>query len=714
MTEQGIELGFDRPLESKNALDADKLGRRGYAEAAVRALSRVTSTAGFVLSVEGAWGSGKTSTLAMIEALLSHLKPVPVIVHFNPWQIGDRDALLRHFLAKIASAVKLADHAADGKNVAREIKAYGKVFDFIKLVPGAEPWASLVKTVIESAGETVDSVATYKIPDVEARKNKVEQALRDFGRPIIVFIDDLDRLFPFEVFEMVRIVKAIGDLPNVGYVLACDPEYVSAALKEAGVPLSENYLDKIVQVRFPLPAIGLASRSTLINEALSRLHPDSGNPYFNNAHDRLGLMYFSGLRDLLEQPRDYAKVFNTVAVIEPTLRGEVVLADIIAAAALMVKALPVYELIRKEPRWFVGRLPGDQGLFKEPAEIVKDGAPSLGAAFERCANPSAVRKLVHCLFPMTAKAEDDFVFGQVSHIEGHIAAPARLLVALQLNVSGSDVSYVAARRYLVHPEQRTHVTSALTQQNCLEFLESLGDVAESTGAAGVSDVERLCLDIARLADSELFSIRSRDRSGFFRLSAEDVGLRAIRLIAKAAAGERSTAIAFSIVSDPNALTVGTELFGRSFVTKEKDKSELLCDPEAELKLAGKLSKNILAAAAADRLFTTCNPGFLLWRLKAIAPKICPKVFAAIKSADPTLDGFALAFFAHSYDSIKGQRYSLPDERAKLEAYCSLKTLQNHAKKRLADPTLQLPARAVWRAIVDEKSVYGIDGSDARD
>lgn len=713
LTDQKAELGFDRPLRFKEALQADKLGRRGYANAAVHALGRVSSTAGFVLSVEGAWGSGKTSTLAMMEALLRAQKPAPVIVHFNPWLVGDRDALLRHFLCKIAAEVKLADHAADGKRVARELKAYSKVFDFIKLIPGAEPWSSLVKSVLESAGETVDSVADYKTPDVETRKSKVEVALQRFERPIIVFIDDIDRLFPLEVFEMVRIVKAVGDLPNVGYVLAWDPEYVSDALKAAGVPRSQTYLDKVVQVRFPLPAIGLEARGVLINEALSRLHPDANNVYFANARDRLGMLYFSGLRDILEQPRDYARVFNTVAVIEPTLRGEVVLADIIGLAALMVRAPCVYELMRKEPRWFVGRLPGDESLFQKTEEILKEGAAQRDEAFDECSHPSAVRKLVHRLFPLTARADDEFTIGRVLEVEGHIAAPARLLVALQLHVSGADVSFVVARRFLMHPAQRGQIASLLTLQNCLEFLVCLGDVAESTAAAGVDDVEQLCLDIARLVDSEPFPSKSQDRSGFFRLPAEDVAVRAIRLILTAVAADKACAVAERIVGHPGALTVGMELFTASYQVHKDDKDSIRCAPESKAKLANKLAKNILEAARAGRLLTICNPAFLLWRLGEIAPGECPKVFAAIKEVDASLDGFALAILSHSFDSTKGQRYSLPDDRSKVEVYCPLHELKKYASKRMADQALELPAKAAWRAVVEEKSFYGVDGSHAR-
>lgn len=713
-TNQKVELGFDRPLSSKEALEADKLGRRGYAQAAVHALARVSSTAGFVVSVEGPWGSGKTSTLAMMEALLMAQQPTPIIVHFNPWLVGDRDALLRHFLSKIADKVKLTDRAADGKKVARELKAYGKVFDFIKLIPGAEPWATLVKTVIESAGESVDSVANYKTPDVEAKKEKVEAALRNFGRPIIVFVDDIDRLFPLEVFEMVRIVKAVGDLPNVGYVLSWDSEYVQDALKAAGVPRSETYLDKVVQIRLPLPAIGLEARGVLMNEALERLSADAHRTHFSNGRDRLGMLYFSGLRELLEQPRDYARVFNTVAVLEPALRGEVVLADIIGLAALMVRAPRIYDLMRKEPRWFVGPLPADHAVFRKTEDILKEGASEREAAFERCGHPSAVRKLVHRLFPLTARADDEFTFGRVVDVEGHIAAPARLLVALQLHVGGSDVSFVMARRYLTHADQRREIARSLTTQNCLEFLECLGDVAESTAAAGVDDVEELCLDIARLADTEPFPSRSQDRSGFFSLTAENVAIRAIDLVAKFAASATTASLAERIVVEPEGLSVAVEVFERSYLSSKADDESLRCRPESKEGLASRLAMNVLQAAKGGRLLKTCNPGFILWRLSSVAPSECPKVYAALKAVDPTLDSFALTILGHSFDSTKGQRYSLPNDRTKVEAYCSLKELKTHASMRLADPALKLPALAAWRAVVEEKSVYGIDGSYAED
>ena len=214
-------------------------------------------------------------------------------------------------------------------------------------------------------------------------------------------------------------------------------------------------------------------------------------------------------------------------------------------------------------------------------------------------------------------------------------------------------------------------------------------------------------------DTEPFPTRSQDRSGFFLLPAENVAVRAIRLIVKAAAADQASAITERIVVEPEGLTVATELFSRSYLGDKEDNENLRCAPVSQSKLAEKLAKNILEAAKAGRLLTTCSPGFLLWRLSSVAPGECHKVFAAMKLVDDSLDGFALAILSHRFDSTKGQRYSLPDDRSMIEAYCSLKEFKKHANRRLADETLKLPALAAWRAVVEEKSVYGVDGSYAR-
>lgn len=711
MDQTKLTIDMDHPLVAGKALAHDKLNRSGFAASIVHALQKISSNSGFVVSVEGTWGSGKTSTLAMIEELLNKQSTAPVIVNFNPWLIGDRDALLRLFLGKIATAVKLTDHTKNGRKAAKELKSYAKAFDVIKLIPGAEPWASIVKSVVSSVGEATGDIFDLKSPDIESQKIRVEEALHKFPHPIIVFIDDIDRLFPQEVVEMIRIIKAVGDLPNVGYVLAWDAKYVQNALASASIPQSDTYLDKIVQVRMPLPCLSISAKESLINEALEALPDDVLKTYFPSNEDRLSLLYFSGLRELLEQPRDVARLFNTLALIEPALRGEIVFADILGLAAVMVKGTTVFELLQKSPHNFVGRFPKDSGIEKSE-DILKNGQEPRKTAYQQCSNPDAIRKLIHFLFPQVAQIEDEFSIGQVSEIDGHLAAPARLLVALQRNLSANDVSFISARKYLLSPDARPDISKALTVNNCLEFLESLGDMAKVITDLGMVDIEEISLSITRLVDQEPFLSRTK-ALGRFTLSPEMVAENSVKQLIVAVDNKKETIVSSIIVQDPKSLTVAAEIVANHYLrTRERSRDQLLLPTSDNDKdaLTRQWAHNILVAAQENWLLKTCTPGFILWTLARLLPQACPAVFQAIRDNEPSLDSFAMEILGSRFDSHKGQAYVLPKDLAVLEAYSSMDMLRAHAERRLLDHELAYPAKAAWRAMLENKSIYGKDGS----
>lgn len=712
-TEAGVN--FDVSLQVESALQDDKLDRAGFAESAATALRKVSSSTGLVVSIEGAWGSGKTSALAMIEAILR--RPVaahqPLIVHFNPWLVGEKDALLRHFLSRIAGAINMGDRTRDGKKVAKEIKAYSKAFDLVKLIPGAEPWTSLIKSVLDAAGDTAEAVSEYKTPDIEAYKQKVEQALRESRRPIIVFIDDIDRLFPNEVFEMVRIIKAVGALPNVGYVLAWDSAYVSSALDKLGVPYAGSYLDKVVQIRMPLPSLSLSARRKLMNGALDELPPEALVPRFRDHDQRISGLYYSGLREMLDQPRDMARVFNSVRMMEPPLRGEIVFSDILGLAAISVKAPSVFELLRSNPRLFVGRLVDDHGLLEKSEDVIKDGEPDRRRAYDACSSPSGVQRVVHYLFPSVAEAEDSYALSTASYADGTIAHPARLAVALQLSVTSGDVSLAAARRYLQEPEQRNGIIGALVQENCYAFLELLEDVTKSLGGEGITDLDDLCMAIAGLPEQPLFVEKAKTGKESISLNAEDHALRAVVALLRSIEPGRMSAIAERIAKDPTTLSCAAEIVTQSYVPQRQRYSEQLIAPdEVRESVLQAFSANVLKAAEEDRLFKMNNPGFILWTLARSAPSICPAVYAAAKTAQPSLDSFAMEFLRNSWDASKGQTYSLPRDEALHSVYCPVEDFKAHAASRLGDGSLKNPAKAAWRSVVEGKNLYGVDGSEA--
>lgn len=710
MSKELPHISPDHALESQNALELDELQRRGFAAAAVAALERVSATSGFVLSIDGRWGSGKTSTLAMIEQLIrEESDPVPIVVHFNPWLVGDRDSLLRQFLGAMASALELTDHAANAKKVAAELSNYSKVFDLLKWIPGAEPWASIVKVVVKSAGDAASGFADQRSRDIDAQKSKLESELKQLDRRILVIIDDIDRLFPTEAFEMVRIIKAVGQLPNIGYVLAWDPEYVRRSLKSLAVPHADTYLDKIVQIRLPLPPLTPEAKLRLLNKALQSLSPAALWTHFPKQEERMQMLYFQGLRDLLEQPRDITRVLNTVSVIEPGLRGEVVFADILGLACLMVRAPRIYDALRRDPGLFLGSLPSKPvGL--DPKQAKRQYKEVMEDLYAKSGSPDAIRKLVHHLFPDVQRASGGYVLHSSVVAEGHIASKSRLGIATQLGIGTSDVSLVDARRYLTDPAARSAVAAKLNKDNAFGFLEMLSDFCSVISKEEFGDLPGLCLAISRMVDTAPYSGGLLPRV-FLAIPAEDVAHRAISRIISAANAKQAGAIAYLLATDKASLTIASKVL-RGGLSTNHDPEAVVCTSAKQSKAAAIFAKNIIDALGDGTFWDRISPADILWSLMRVAPAQGSKVLAALKRNDPNLDTFALNFLKHAFSSNGGQSYAVPEDKAAVANIIKIGSLKAHARKRLKDSNVGYPLRAAWQSVVDDKALYG-DGSDAR-
>lgn len=717
MADEVHQIRVDHPLRLGTALSNDLLNRRNFSRSIAKVLERVSNEVGLVMSVEGEWGSGKTSVLAMLEELLT-ADPTPrspIIVHFNPWLVGDRDALLRQFLAVITKEVALADHASDGKKVAKKLLAYSKGFDLLKLIPGAEPWASIVKSVMESVGTTTESIAEYKTPDIEERKQELEKALAKYSRRIIVLIDDIDRLFPAEVFEMVRIVKAVGDLPNIGYVLAWDSSYVSLALEKLKVPHSERHLDKVVQVRLPIPPLSYSMRMAIMEQGLRNLPHDALKEYFHNSDERLPLAFYHGLSDLIETPRDVVRLYDIVQTIEVGLRGEIHLADIIALAAIMIKAPLVYELLSKSPEAFVGRRPGGKNFLSKEEELIQAHAKARNDAIDKSSSPRAARELIEWLFPKICIGEAKFGFSAPSFTEGHIGHPERLLVALQFCMKPDDVSLVSVQQYLTKPEKRAGVIETLHVDSCVDFLHKLGEMTKGLKNHVTINVADLGLSIARLVDQPVFSKRAHARNSIWEQRTSRRAASIIDTIVQECNFPDKEGLAETIIADEQSLSVASEVVLTSFASSRsagdtKPEYHLFASVERREQLLKVFADNVEQAAIEGNLFSKSSPDFILWALALHVPKRCKHILKKIAQHDTKLDKFVEAHLRDGSDSVKGQIYALPKDVKHLTAFAPLDHFRELALARLSDPTLEYPTKAAWQAILEERPIYGKDGS----
>jgi predicted KAP-like P-loop ATPase len=264
--DQNYSVRGDRAL---NSGDEDKLGFREVAKRIATSVVDRASEDGLVIGVEGAWGSGKSSLLFLIADELGKLPEdrKPTVINFRPWLIGNRDALITVLFGELsrqldqvalsagdATRISVAKAKEAGEALRRFMNGLSKAGSAIEVVGDASGfgpirWAGKgLKAVGELVGKKPPS------PQLSELKDKLIKSLRDLGHRFVITIDDVDRLEPTEVIEILRLVRSVVDLPNVIYLLCYDSDILAHSIeKAASVKSGQSYLEKIIQLTVMVP-----------------------------------------------------------------------------------------------------------------------------------------------------------------------------------------------------------------------------------------------------------------------------------------------------------------------------------------------------------------------------------------------------------------------------------------------------------------------------
>ena len=70
---------------------------------------------------------------------------------------------------------------------------------------------------------------------LSGHREKIEQSLADRQKPIIVVLDDVDRLSGPETRDIFKLVRLTANFPNLVYVVACDRNRGEKALDDVGL-----------------------------------------------------------------------------------------------------------------------------------------------------------------------------------------------------------------------------------------------------------------------------------------------------------------------------------------------------------------------------------------------------------------------------------------------------------------------------------------------
>lgn len=379
----------DNPIKTP---EEDLLFRSGVAANMVSEIRDLDASEGFVVAVMGPWGSGKTSLINLVRRGLDSEPKLPH-VDFNPWMFSGTEQLVNIFFAELAAQLKLKDDKKFGK-IAGEIEAYSDLLNpllsSLSLLPFVGGWLERVK----NAAGAFKKFNERKKKSVTAQRAELAKSLAALDHPIVVIIDDIDRLQTNEIRDIFKLVRLTGSFPNIIYLLAFDRVRVEDALTESGID-GRSYLEKIVQVAVDIPAVSdrvlLTQLGTALEQALGDVD-DTARLDENRWPDLLAEV----IRPLIKNMRDVRRYAASARGTVRALEGKVELGDVLALEAVRVFLPDVFSELAKAQDGLTSLRDGYGSQYESP-RLKQSIERVMEVAGEK--NKEVVKDLIKRVFP---------------------------------------------------------------------------------------------------------------------------------------------------------------------------------------------------------------------------------------------------------------------------------------------------------------------------
>lgn len=248
------QLMNDIPIHSK---EDDTLNRHSSAERFAKSILATNYHQGLVVGLLGEWGAGKTSYIYLMKDEL--IKNTETVFEFNPWLFSDTSNLINIFFIELSTKLKIKNN-----DLADKFQKYGEWLSHLETIAASSfgqkiaqylsiladcKWIGLIKPILNYLSNSL------RIQGTDEYRKKITEKLEKLQKPIVVIIDDIDRLSSQEIIEIFKLVRLTANFPNIIYILAFDRIRIEQALSEQGQINGAAYLEKIIQIPFNLPKI---------------------------------------------------------------------------------------------------------------------------------------------------------------------------------------------------------------------------------------------------------------------------------------------------------------------------------------------------------------------------------------------------------------------------------------------------------------------------
>ena len=265
----------------------DEFNRKPIAENIIRLLTSDIDLSPMV--IDGGWGTGKTEFCQKLIRLMQQQHPDYQPIYIDAFRSDHSGEPLLALLAEIIKSCTPEDtdgQQSERKRLTREISKLVKfgiktganalshyflkqsvddlAEEFQQITSDEQEAKNVAETVTDVAAKitdyTIDATVEALLKEqIEAEKNleTLKACLTELAedKPIILFIDELDRCRPDYAVDMLEVIKHVFDIENVKVVLVTNTKQLRAAINHRyGVEVdAQKYLDKFLKYSFALP-----------------------------------------------------------------------------------------------------------------------------------------------------------------------------------------------------------------------------------------------------------------------------------------------------------------------------------------------------------------------------------------------------------------------------------------------------------------------------
>lgn len=275
-----IDVPLDDPFKHDNL-------QRSNVVDFVAGIVEQTGDEPLVLAIDGPYGSGKSTFIRMLQAVLEGRNYQTV--YFDAWNSDHVTDPLIALVAELDTALPDIVTSAGLQEKISKVKKFAGILGKRALIVGVkigtagvvDIQADLERILVDNAGDvTKDIVENFQMETklVGSFRQSLEEAvgcLSELGKKpkLVFFIDELDRCRPDFAISLLERVKHMFDVNSVVFVLSVDKaqlEGATAAVYGDRINTVE-YLRKFIDLEFRLPSI---SASQFIDAAISRANMD--------------------------------------------------------------------------------------------------------------------------------------------------------------------------------------------------------------------------------------------------------------------------------------------------------------------------------------------------------------------------------------------------------------------------------------------------------